>query len=198
MIKIILILCGFSHMMYADFMDTVGDIVKSTLSEDEKELPKIKTVGTVGTSTKQKKDKGSLLESVVENVKETIGADNSDTNIIDNITNMIDLEEGEHFGLPSVFGLNKKKAKTVFGSTLLGNSVLGDMKETGSTFYKGFKTTGESTEFMSGVMYKSAKIYNSMFEMFDDSPFNVFEEDEKDPSVFDLFDQGNAMLDMLE
>ncbi|MEA1879614.1 MAG: hypothetical protein U9N11_03100, partial [Campylobacterota bacterium] len=63
----------------------------------------------------------------------------------------------------------------------------------------GFKTSGESTEFMSGVMYKSSKMYNDMFNMYDDSPFNVFEsDDDKDASILDAFTKGNEMLDIFD
>ena len=115
------------------------------------------------------------------------------------IADMIDLEKGETLGLPSVFGINKKKKKKVFGSTILGNTILGDAKDTSTTFYRGFKRSGETTEFMSGVMYKSSKMYNDMFDMFDDSPLNVFDDkDEREPSVFDMFDKGNDVLDIFE
>lgn len=233
MMKIILMLCLLQGMIYADFMDSVGDVVKSALSDDEKEVPEIETVGTVETiSASQSNHKeDSVLDSMVDSVKDTIGLkknkpkkstsligdgmtvmkevvgldepekDNAyfDDGIMADIADMIELEKGETFGLPSVFGLNKKKKKKVFGSTILGNTILRDAKDTSTTFYRGFKRSGETTEFMSGVMYKSSKMYNDMFEMFDDSPLNVFDDkDKREPSVFDMFDKGNEVLDNFE
>ena len=233
-LKIIILSLGLSTMIYADFMDSVGDIVKSTLSDDEEEMPEIKTVGTVETlietKRKEKNDDDSLFDSVVDTVKNTVGIkkekhkkstlvsktitamkevtglekvkeDNSffDGGIMGDMADMIDLEKGESFGLPSVFGLNKKKKTKVFGSTVLGDTLLGDAKEMGTGFYRGFKRTGESTEFMSGVMYKSSRMYNEMFDIFDDSPLNVFDDkDEREPSVFDVFDKGNDILDVFD
>ena len=82
---------------------------------------------------------------------------------------------------------------------MLGDTLLGDAKEMGTGFYRGFKRTGESTEFMSGVMYKSSRVYNEMFDIFDDSPLNVFDDkDEREPSVFDVFDKGNDILDVFD
>jgi len=259
MIRIILITIVLSGVGYAGFMDSIGDVVKSTLGDSEdKKIPKIETVGTVETlgtqgdnhknnslldgmldsvkdtisgNTKQSSKNDSILDDLVNSAKKTIGIkeekkekessiltdtvtamkevtglkkikkDNSlfDGGIMGDMADMIDLEKGETWGLPSVFGLNKKKQKKVFGSTVLGETILGDVKDTGTTFYRGFKTTGESTEFMSGMMYKSSKIYNGMFEIFDDSPLNIFDDkDEREPSIFDVFDKGNDMLDILD
>jgi len=233
MIKVILVLLGLSTWMYAGFMDSVADVVKSTLSDEEEKLPKVETVGTVETtaSSASNHEEESLLDSMVDSVKDTIGIKNNkseksssvigdtitamkevsgleevkkdnsffDGGIMSDMADMIDLEKGESLGLPSIFGFNKKKQKKVFGSTVLGETILGDVKDTGTTFYRGFKTTGESTEFMSGVMYKSSKIYNGMFEIFDDSPLNIFDDkDEREPSIFDVFDKGNDMLDILD
>jgi len=234
-IKIIFLLFGLSTIMYADFMDSIGDIVKSTLSDDEDEkIPEIKTVGTVETlietQTKERDEDDSLLDSMVDTVKDTVGIkkekykdssfvsktitamkevvglekikeDNSffDGGIMGDMADMIDLEKGESFGLPSVFGLNKKKKIKVFGSTVLGDTLLGDAKDMSTGVYRGFKRTGESTEFMSGMMYKSSRMYNEMFDMFDDSPLNIFDnKDEREPSVFDVFDKGNDMLDIFD
>ena len=233
-LKIIILSLGLSTIIYADFMDSVGDIVKSTLSDDEEEMPEIKTVGTVETlietKRKEKNDDDSLFDSVMDTVKNTVGIkkekhkksslvsktitamkevtglekvkeDNSffDGGIMGDMADMIDLEKGESFGLPSVFGLNKKKKTKVFGSTVLGDTLLGDAKDMSTGFYRGFKRTGESTEFMSGVMYKSSRVYNEMFDIFDDSPLNVFDDkDEREPSVFDVFDKGNDILDVFD
>jgi len=218
-------------MVYASFMDSVGDIVKSALSDDEdKMMPKIKSVGTVETliepQIKERNENDSLLDQVVDTVsikrekhgdssfinktiiaiKEVAGLekmkeDNSffHDGIMSDIADMIDFEKGESFGLPSVFGLNKKKKRKVFGSTLLGDTFLGDAKDLSTHFYRGFKRTGESTEFISGMMYKSSRMYNEMFDMFDDSPLNIFDDkDKREPSVFDMFDKGNEILDILD
>ncbi|MEA1879615.1 MAG: hypothetical protein U9N11_03105, partial [Campylobacterota bacterium] len=202
---IILFLSVFTAVLYAGFMDGVEDIVKSTLSSDRleetKELTSVRTLPSVGgiSSNKDKKDenildslvkrvesvkKESFLEKSLTAVKEVTGMkkvkeDNSyfDGGILGDIADMIELEKGDTLGLPSVLGLNKKTKTKVFGSTILGDTLLGDVKDTGTNFYRGFKTSGESTEFMSGVMYKSSKMYNDMFNMYDDSPFNVFESD---------------------
>jgi len=259
MIRIILITIVLSGLGYAGFMDSIGDVVKSTLGDNEdKKIPKIETVGTVETigtqgdnhkksslldgmldsvkdtisgNTKKSSNDDSILDDLVNSAKKTIGIkeekkekkssfitetvtamkevtglkkvkqDNSlfDGGIMGDMADIIDLEKGETWGLPSVFGLNKKKQKKVFGSTVLGETVLGDVKDTGTTFYRGFKTTGESTEFMSGMMYKSSKIYNGMFEIFDDSPLNIFDDkDEREPSIFDMFNKGNDILDILD
>ena len=259
MIRIILITIVLSSMGYTSFMDSIGDVVKSTLGDDDDtKIPKVETVGTVetigreddnhknnslldgmldsvkdtikgesknashddsmldgllksakktiGIKEEKKKNKSSFLNDTVTAMEEVAGLkkikqDNSlfDGGIMGDMADMIDLEKGETWGLPSVFGLNKKKQKKVFGSTILGDTLLGDVKDTGTTFYRGFKNTGESTEFMSGVMYKSSKIYNGMFEVFDDSPFNIFDDkDEREPSIFDVFDKGNDVLDIFD
>jgi hypothetical protein len=36
-----------------------------------------------------------------------------------------------------------------------------------------------------------------MFGVFDDSPFNVFEEEEE-ASLFDVFEHGNSVMDMFD
>ena len=114
------------------------------------------------------------------------------------MADIIEFEKGDILGLPSVFGINKKKQKKVFGSTVLADTILGDAKDTGTGFYKGFKNTGESAEFMSGMMYNSSKVYNEMFHVFDDSVFNIFEDDEDEKSIFDVFEHGNEVLDIFD
>jgi hypothetical protein len=157
---------------------------------------------TIGIKEK-KKEKHNLVKDTVTVMKEVTGLkkvkkDHSlfDGGIMGEMADMIKLEKGESLGLPSVFGINKKRDKKVFGSTVLGDTILGDVKETGTTFYRGFRNTGESAEFMSGMMYKSSKIYNGMFDMFDDSPFNIFDDEED--SIFQIFDKGNNVLDVFE
>lgn len=235
MIKIVLLLMGLHVAMYAGFMDSVGDVIKATLSDkdDKKDISEVKTVKTVKTlMTPTKKDKDeSLLEKMTDDIKKKIGIekdkpqkehslfsktvtavkeaagsekaeeDNAyfDDGIMADIADMIELEKGERLGLPSVFGLNRKKSKKVFGSSVLGDTFLGDIKNTSTEFYRGFKRSGQSTEFMSGVMYKSSKIYNEMFDMFDDSPLNIIDDkDKRETSVFDVFDKGNEILDIFE
>ena len=104
----------------------------------------------------------------------------------------VGLEEGERWGIPSIFGFNEKKKKK---KSLFGIGILGDIQDTGNTLFKGMKYSGQSAEFSSGMIYKSSKMYNTMFGMFEDSPFNVFEE-EKETSLFDVFEGGNKVLDI--
>jgi hypothetical protein len=59
------------------------------------------------------------------------------------------------------------------------------------------KYSGTSAEFTSGMMYKSSKVYNTMFGMYEESPFNIFEE-EDEKSIFDVFEGGNSVLDMFD
>jgi hypothetical protein len=253
MINIVWITVFLSITLHAGFMDSVGDLVESTLSTDQLEVePEVTTVGTLSVTAGSNHEKESMLDSMVNSVKDSVGMkkekvkessmiddmidsaketigikeekskkssllddtltamkevtgmeskkkDKSyfDDGIMADMADMINLEKGENLGLPSVFGLNKKKEKKVFGSTVLGETILGDVKETGTTFYKGFKTTGESTELMSGMMYKSSKVYNEMFHIFDDSPFNIF-EDEDENSILDVFEKGNDVLDVFD
>lgn len=106
----------------------------------------------------------------------------------------VGLDEGESWGLPSIFGFNEKKKKK---HDLFGIGILGGLQDTGNTIFKGMKYSGQSAEFSSGMIYKSSKMYNTMFGIFEDSPFNVF-EDEKETSVFDVFEGGNKMLDLFD
>ena len=104
----------------------------------------------------------------------------------------VGLEEGESWGMPSIFGFNEKKKKK---KSLFNIGIFGGIQDTGNTIFKGMKYSGQSAEFSSGMIYKSSKMYNTMFGMFEDSPFNVF-EDEKETSIFDVFEGGNKVLDM--
>jgi len=113
---------------------------------------------------------------------------------LNNFYDTVDLEEGENWGMPSVFGFNEKKKKH---KNLFGIGILGDIQDTGHTIFKGMKYSGQSAEFSSGMIYKSSKMYNTMFGMFEDSPFNVFEEEEES-SMFDIFEGGNKMLNLFE
>ena len=99
---------------------------------------------------------------------------------------------GMDLELPSVFGFNEKKDDSFLGSTPFGG-----MMDTGTKFYQGAKYSGQSAQFMSGMMYNSSKMYNTMFGVFDDSPFNIFEEEEE-ASLFDVFEHGNSVMDMFD
>ena len=155
-----------------------------------------KSVGTLTVS----EDKGVLdsVKSVVKNVSDKLHFkkkkedDSSFGNTLNSLYEIVGLEEGEHLGLPSVFGLNEKKKKR---KSLFDISIFGDIKDTGNTIFKGMKYSGQSAEFSSGMIYKSSKMYNTMFGMFEESPFNVFEE-KKETSLFDVFEGGNRILDM--
>lgn len=160
--------------------------------------------GLIGIKEDTPEKKKSFLDDAITSVKEVAGMkkvkeDNSmfDGGIMGSVADMIELEKGESYGLPSVFGLNKKKQKKVFGSSVLGDTFLGDIKDSSTSFYKGFKTSGESTEFMSGVMYKSSKAYNGMFGIFDGSALNIF-DDGDEVSIFDSITKGNDILDMFD
>jgi hypothetical protein len=126
---------------------------------------------TLHLENKPKKDEGFSLSNSLSSFGDTIG---------------MDLE------LPSVFGSNKKKKDSFLGSTPLGG-----IMDTGTKFYQGAKYSGQSAQFMSGMMYNSSKMYNTMFGVFDDSPFNIFEEEEE-ASLFDVFEHGNTVMDMFD
>ena len=130
------------------------------------------------------------LSSTFSSIKNSLSQEDEDESF--SLYGSMGLVEGEYWGMPSVFGLNEKKEETTFGL-----HTFTDMKDMSGTFYKGFKHSGESAEFMSGVMYYNAKMYNTMFGMFDDSPFNIF-EDEDENSIFDVFEKGNDILDIFD
>ena len=106
----------------------------------------------------------------------------------------VGLDEGESWGMPSLFGFNEKKKRK---KRLFDIGILGGIGDTGKTIFKGMKYSGQSAEFSSGMVYKSSKMYNTMFGMFEDSPLNIFEEEEES-SVFDIFEGGNSVLDMFD
>lgn len=152
-------------------------------------------------------DVGDSLDDTYDSVKETLGLEkkkkkkkkNDDFSFGETLTDFYDtvgLEEGENWGLPSVWGFNeKKKARTFWGSKTLGATFLGDVKDSGSMMYSGMKNSGQSAEMMSGMMYNSSRMYNNMFGMFDSSPLNLF-EDEKETSMFDFVEGGNSVMEM--
>ena len=215
--------------LQAGFMDGVEEVIKATLSDEDEAQKRVKSVVTLKTDftknathkeeegvvnmlstelfgKEKKKKSSSLLEDTFTAMKEVTGIEKKKTDnrffdggLMGELSDMISLEEGESLGLPSIFGLNKKTEKTVFGSTILADTVLGDAKDIGTSIYRGVKYTGESTEFMSGVMYKSAKVYNGMFNIFDASPLNIFDDKkEREASVFDIIDKGNTLLDRID
>ena len=163
--------------------DGVYDNVKDTLdvSNDlEDAYDSVKDTLSFGTKKKKKKKSDDFsFGETLSDFYETVG-----------------LEEGENWGLPSVWGFNeKKKARTFLGSKTLGGTFLGDVKDSTSMFYSGMKNSGQSAEMMSGMMYNSSRMYNNMFGMFDSSPLNVF-EDEKEASMFDFVEGGNSLMEM--
>jgi hypothetical protein len=126
---------------------------------------------TLHLEDKPKKDEGFSLHKSLRSFGNTIG---------------MDLE------LPSLFGSNEKKDDSFLASTPLGT-----IMDTSTKFYQGAKYSGQSAQFMSGMMYNSSKMYNTMFGVFDDSPFNIFEEEEE-ASLFDVFEHGNSVMDMFD
>jgi len=221
--KTILFLCSMSLVLFADFTkDEAIELAqkaseirkelkldKPPLTEEEKKIRDIRKELNIPTHTFLRKAEtlkvGTMKRTILPN--ESSGVIDTLSSTMSTITGSLDsedeegefslyesigLEEGEYWGLPSVFGINEKKEETAFGF-----STFSDIKEMSGTFYKGFKHSGESAEFMSGVMYYNAKIYNTMFGMFDDSPFNIF-EDEDENSIFDVFEKGNDVLDIFD
>ena len=136
------------------------------------------------------------ITSSLSSIGETLGIEDekedtySFSSTLNHFYDTIGLDEGESWGMPSLFGFNEKKTKPLFGIGLLG-----DIEDMGTSMYKGMKYSGQSAEFTSGMVYKSSKIYNTMFGVFDDSPLNIFEDDDE-TSIFDVFEGGNSMLDM--
>ena len=131
---------------------------------------------TLHLEDKPKKDEGFSFSNSLSSFGDTIG---------------MDLE------LPSLFGSSSKKKESGMLDSVLGFGMLGDLRDTGTSMYKGAKYTGQSAQFMSGMMYNSSKMYNTMFGVFDDSPFNIFEEEEE-ASLFDVFEHGNSVMDMFD
>jgi hypothetical protein len=128
------------------------------------------------------------------NLEDEIDEGYSLTGTLNDFYDTVGLDKGESWGMPSLFGLNAKKKKK---SSIFGLEFLGGLKDTGTSLHKGMKYSGQSAEFASGMMYKSSKVYNTMFGMYEDSPFNFFEEEEES-SIFDVFEGGNDILDMFD
>ena len=134
----------------------------------------------------------SSLKKTLHLEKEKKEEDFSFSGTLNDFYDTVGLEKGESFGLPSFLGFNEKKKK----SSLFGLEFLGGLKDTGTTIHKGMKYSGQSAEFASGMMYRSSKVYNTMFDMYESSPFDFFEEEEA--SIFDVFEGGNTVLDIFD
>ncbi len=156
--------------------------------------------------------KESYLDKRVNDVKESLNMEGdiqgeySFSNTVSDLKKTLHLDGDSSFGLPS-FGLpslfgekKKKKKKGLFGIDIPGISIpgLGGVQDTGKSIYKGMKYSGESAELMSGMMYNSSKMYNTMFGLFDDSPFNIFEDEEEEASMFDFIEGGNSLMRMFD
>jgi hypothetical protein len=168
---------GYKKPVNETTLDRRVDDVKEGL--DALSIDNIKS--KIGLGGNKKKDTGFFLTDTLSDFGDTIGMD---------------------IGIPGMpdflgFGGSKKKKDSGILDSVMGFGFLGDIKDTGTSMYKGAKYSGQSAEMMSGMMYNSSKMYNNMFGMFDDSPFNVFEEEEE-ASIFDVFEQGNAVMDMFD
>ncbi|RLA68791.1 MAG: hypothetical protein DRG09_07280 [Epsilonproteobacteria bacterium] len=179
------------------------------LTGKEKKLDAIRSELNINYETPKKE---SYLDKHVTGIQEALHMDGeiegeySFSNTVNDLKKTLHLEGDSSFGmpsfgLPSLFGEKKKKKKDkgLFGIDIPGISIpgLGGVKDTGQSIYKGMKYSGESAEMMSGMMYNSSKMYNTMFGLFDDSPFNIFEEEEED-SMFDFIQGGNSIMRMFE
>ncbi len=157
--------------------------------------------------------KESYLDKRVNDVKESLNMEGdiqgeySFSNTVSDLKKTLHIDGSSSFGmpsfgLPSLFGEEKKKKKDkgLFGIDIPGISIpgLGGVQDTGKSIYKGMKYSGESAELMSGMMYNSSKMYNTMFGMFDDSPFNIFEDEEEEASMFDFIEGGNSIMRMFD
>ena len=166
---------GYQKPKYESRLDRRVEDVKEftdTLSVDNA-LSSIKS--TLGMESK-KKETGFFITDSLSAFGDTIGMD---------------------IGMPDFFGFggSKKKKSSGILDSIMGFGFLGDIRDTGTSMYKGAKYSGQSAELMSGMMYNSSKMYNTMFGVFDDSPFNIFQEEEE-ASMFDIFEHGNSVMDM--
>ncbi|SFV70768.1 hypothetical protein MNB_SV-13-403 [hydrothermal vent metagenome] len=106
------------------------------------------------------------------------------SNSIESFYDVIDLEKGKDFDVLSIFSFNEVAKKTE-----MNIPIFSDVQSATTNMYKGMKHSGQSAELLSGMMYNSSKVYNTMFGLFDDSPFNIFDgEDKKKSLIFDIFD----------
>ena len=143
---------------------------------------------------------GLSVDNALSSIKSTLGMESKkkDTGffITDSLSSFGDTI-GMDLGMPDFLGFGgskKKKSSGIFDS-VMSFGYLGDIKDSATSMYKGAKYSGQSAEMMTGMMYNSSKMYNTMFGVFDDSPFNVFEEEEE-ASMFDIFEHGNSVMDM--
>lgn len=125
------------------------------------------------------------MSSVFSSIKESLNIDKDESysfsHSLKSFYETIGLEEEEKSsGFLSMFSFEDKPKS-------LNIPILGGIYSTSTTVYKGMKQSGQSAELMSGMMYNSSKVYNTMFGVFDDSPFNIF-EGEEESSIFDIFD----------
>ena len=168
------------------------DAIRKELHIDY-QVPKSESRLDKGVANIKEKFEAIDLQSSISKVKDMVGLGEEKKkeegfSISDSLQSIgLDIE------LPSLWGSKPKKKD----HSLFGIGFLGDIKDTGTSFYKGAKYSGQSAEMMSGMVYKSSKMYNTMFGMFDDSPLNIFEEEEE-PSLFDVFEHGNSILDMFD
>jgi len=180
------------------------------LTGREKKIDAIRSELKIGFEVPKRE---SYLDKRVNDVKQSLNMEGdikgeySFSNTVSDLKKTLHLEGDSSFGipsfgLPSIFGEKKKKKKEkgLFGIDIPGVSIpgLGGVKDTGKSLYKGMKYSGESAEMMSGMMYNSSKMYNTMFGMFDDSPFNIFEDEEEEASMFDFIEGGNSIMRMFD
>ena len=159
-----------------------------TPSKKETKLEKIRRELGIEYEIPKKKDK---LIDKIENIKKKLDIDiDLDFNLNKTIRKLekslnLNKKKKSSWEIPDIFDFgNTKKEKTI-----LGLSILQDVKDSTSTLYKSAKYSGESAELMSGAVYYNAKLYNTMFDIFDKSPLNIFEDKEKkSSSLFGIFD----------
>jgi len=182
-------------------IDSIRDELRIGYKKPEKESELDKAVNKVtdpfrsDTSVGDDLSFGNALTSVKKKLhleKEKKDEDFSFSGTLNDFYDTVGLEKGESWGLPAFYGFNEKKKKSRFGT-----KIFGDIGDTGQMMFKGMKYSGTSAEFTSGMMYRSSKMYNTMFGMFEESPFNVF-EDEDETSIFDVFEGGNTVLDIFD
>lgn len=161
------------------------------LTLEEKRLNDIKRELNIGVELPKKDNsfnnaiKELKKEIDIDKLKDSLKFDGEIGDIsLDSIKTTLHIEEGEYLGLPSIFGINKKEVP----DTILGSTILANLKNTGDNMYKGFKYSGSSAETITGLMYYNSKAYNSMFSIFDGSAINIFEDKKEDKSIFDIFD----------
>ncbi len=156
---------------------------------DEKKLAKIR--GELDIEYKLPTKQNSFNDAInsitdeidIDKIKDKINIDDISDISVDSIKDTLEIGDGEHWGMPSILGFNEKEIP----DTVLGSTVLANLKDTGTDIYKGFRYSGSSAETLTGMMYYNSKAYNNMFTIFDDSSINPFGEEE-DSSMFDIFD----------